>query len=90
MGRWGAADLECLSAGCSQVVGDGEAALWDAGYIPKQALGSSCALGVINQEEGAGGKWDCGLAAAAWKMEVVSSLQLVVVGMEQPRVTLCH
>lgn len=42
------------------------------------------ALGGISQEEDAVGRRDCGLAAAAWRMEVGSSLQLVVVGMGRP------
>lgn len=38
MGRWGAAEVECLSTGCSQVVGDGEAELWAAGSVPKRGF----------------------------------------------------
>lgn len=38
MGRWGAAEVECLSTGCSQVVGDGEAVLWAAGSVPKRGF----------------------------------------------------
>lgn len=47
MGRWGAAELECLSAGCLQVVGDGEAALGVQDSSPKRLHVLDSALGVL-------------------------------------------
>ena len=47
MGRWGAAELECLSTGCSQVVGDGEAELWAASPCPQRGFGLMTVLWVV-------------------------------------------
>lgn len=42
------------------------------------------------EEEDTGGRWDYGLAVAACRREVGSSLQLVAVGMGEPCVSLCQ
>lgn len=70
------------------VVGRQRSGLQDLSPKGLQALDG--ALGVISQEKDAGGRWDCGLAVAAWKLEVSSSLQLVVVGMGQLPARLCQ
>lgn len=93
LSKWGVGELPSWSVSRQVahrwlVMGRQRSGLQDLSPNGLRALDG--ALGVISQVEDAGGRWDYGLAAAAWKMEVGSSLQLVAVGMKQSHTPLCQ